>query len=62
MKQAFFICRLMIIGIALCFFFFPSLLTPKGYELSVDGVVIARTICLIFALSSSLKLLNSLQQ
>lgn len=48
--------EVVIIIISLYAFFTPSVLIPSGYILSLDGVVIARTMCLIFALYNIVKL------
>lgn len=50
------IIELMIILVSFYGFLTPSFLIPAGYVLSVDGVVVSRTMCLIFGLANILKL------
>ena len=50
------IIEILIISISLSGFFSPSMLIPGGYNLSIDGVVISRTMCLIFAMANIIKL------
>lgn len=50
------IIEFIIILISFYGFLTPSFLIPEGYILSVDGVVIGRTMCLIFGLATVLKL------
>lgn len=52
------IVEIVIIIISLYAFFTPSILIPRGYILALDGLVISRTICLIFALYNIIKLSN----
>lgn len=49
--------ELIVIFISLYFFLRPTVFTASGYALSVDGVVIARTFCLLLALYRFLKLI-----
>lgn len=49
--------ELIVIFISLYCFFRPTILTEIGYDYSLDGVVIARTFCLLFALYRFLKLI-----
>lgn len=49
--------ELIVIFISLYCFFRPTVLTAFGYGLSVDGVVIARTLCLLFALYNFVRLI-----
>ena len=44
--------------ITLYCFFVPSVLTHGGFSLSVDGVVVERTMCLLSALFYVMKLLE----
>ncbi len=37
-----------VISITLCFN--PKLLIPKGYDLAIDGLVVSRTLMIIFSL------------
>lgn len=46
------IIQCIVVGISLYCFFEPSLLTFGGYSLAIDGIVIARTICLLFSLAN----------
>ncbi|WP_313529700.1 hypothetical protein [Anaerotignum sp.] len=48
--------ELIVIFISLYCFFRPTVLTAFGYGLSVDGVVLARTLCLLFGLYNFVKL------
>lgn len=50
------IIEILIITISLYGFFSPSILIPSGYILSIDGVVVSRTMCLIFAMANIIKL------
>ncbi|WMI81270.1 hypothetical protein [Anaerotignum sp. MB30-C6] len=49
--------ELIVIFISLYCFFRPTVLTAFGYGLSVDGVVIVRTLCLLFALYNFVRLI-----
>lgn len=49
--------KLIVIFISLYCFFRPTALTAFGYGLAVDGVVTARTLCLLFALYNFVKLI-----
>lgn len=45
-------CILILIAlvISITFSFNPKLLIPKGYDLATDGLVVARTLMIIFSL------------
>lgn len=47
--------------ISLYCFFNESIFTWGGYDLSVEGVVISRVVCIIFALHNFVKIFESLQ-
>lgn len=36
--------------------FLKNLLIPSGYELSIDGYIISRTLCILFILNTLVKL------
>lgn len=51
-----------IIWIALYFFHSTDAIEPPGYQLAIDGTVVARILCLLFALSRIPKLFDILFQ
>lgn len=53
--------ELVVIFISLYCFFRPTILSMGGYNLAIDGVVIARTVCLLFALYRFVKLIYFLE-
>lgn len=46
--------------VALYCFFNPTVLTRGGYQLAIDGVVVGRTLCLLFGLYSIQRLIDQL--
>lgn len=56
------IIQCVVVGISLYCFFEPTILTFGGYSLAIDGIVVARTICLLFSLANIIDIIKKLEK
>lgn len=61
-KKELIVARCLMVVVALYFFYNTNLLTFSGYSLAVDGVVVARTLLLIFSMLNFLEVLKELRK
>lgn len=57
-KQLLTLVRVVVITICMYCFFVPTALARGGYDLAINGIVIARTACLLFALYQAIQLIK----
>lgn len=53
-------CYFTVIALSLYYFFCPSALSKGGYSLAIHGVVVGRTLCLLFAFYNIVKVFENL--
>lgn len=53
-------CYFTVIALSLYCFFYPTTLARGGYVLAIHGIVVARTLCLLFAFFNIVKVFENL--